>query len=811
MKGTSARWIARGFAAALALSHAGCSSSGSGSPADETPATGVFGVVTAVGGAPIAGVTVRAGASSGTTDAAGRYAIRTSAGPVVLRFESPAHVDGFQRATVLEDEASAVNATLFPLPPAVDVDAEAGADVSGERGALISVPAGALVTRDGTPVEGTVQVYLRPLDPSVANEFAAAPADLRAAPASGTTQLESWGMLDITIRQNGERLDFAEGTRALIHIPAPASPNGEPPATMPLWSFDETNAVWREEGTLTWNDDLGVFEGEIEHLSWWNADLVLETGCVCGEVVDDADVPLAGARVLAQGVDYFGFASATSGADGRFCVEGRIDSAVSLLVYHDASGGTTVPARTGTATSTVPPTNPAVCTDAGRIRVRRGAPDFPARGGASCGDVLRTFEGCVPAYADLGRCYDPAGACTSTTSGLFDTTLTYANGARTVSTISLNAQPGAPSIFVIEFIGSSGRTCGTQTSTVVDGASTTTFETSTGASQQFSTQPTGNGGARITCVDGSVRNLTEAQMNELRFCTGGDDDTCVDDGSGGGSGTECSTTGDCPGSLICCALTDLCLPASLCVTGEACAVDNDCSGDRICCQSLGTLSTCTAADECFENRSCTTTADCREGSECCNGTCDVRGFCGACRNDADCTGTDEVCCDNSESGREPSCEAREFCYFTGRTCATNDDCGPADDRGNFCCDQGDRANTCVTSSLCYEDNPCGSNADCGGAGSDYICCESFLAQASVCQVEEACDLFKPCTDDSECLGAAVCCGDTGNDFANRCAREASGCFVTAPCETNADCGTGTGLTCCAAFGNRCFDAEVCPG
>src|SRR5690606_3761308 len=100
-----------------------------------------------------------------------------------------------------------------------------------------------------------VEVSLTPLDPSVPAELAAYPGDFSAETMDGASvMLETFGVMDVTIRQAGEELNVAPGRALTVRFPAPAG-NAAPPAVAGLWSFDEARARWVEEGSASYDAD----------------------------------------------------------------------------------------------------------------------------------------------------------------------------------------------------------------------------------------------------------------------------------------------------------------------------------------------------------------------------------------------------------------------------------------------------------------------------------------------------------------------------------------------------------------------------
>jgi len=115
--------------------------------------------------------------------------------------------------------------------------------------------------------------------------------------------------------------------------------------TVPMYSFDEKRGIWVQEGTGHIEDgagnpveesDLpsirnGSYVGElfaiaeVSHFSYWNVDWPIEeNGCIQGVVVDDQDMPVEGATLSVQGVNFAGLSQPiVTDASGHFCVSMR--------------------------------------------------------------------------------------------------------------------------------------------------------------------------------------------------------------------------------------------------------------------------------------------------------------------------------------------------------------------------------------------------------------------------------------------------------------------------------------------------------
>lgn len=358
----------------------------------------IEGWVTTAAGDPLEGVLVTAPGGSATSDADGHFELSTAADEgdtIVVELESAGWVRGHERFEARDGAINVVRAVMMPEALPVPLDATGGGMVLGSRNAAVVAPPGAFVHADGSPVQGMVDVHLTPLNPAVAAEYDAYPGDGLARDAGGAMiQLETFGVLDVTVRQNGEELNIADGMGVEVQIPLPDPAPANPPQTMPLWSFDEEAGVWAEEGVLTLDAQAGVYRGTLPHLSPWNADQPLSATCIRGRVEDPAGNPVAGAMVFAQGVDYLGGSTAVTDGDGEFCVAVRKDSTVEVTAY-GLDGSITRTVASGSADTEVPVQCDVDCLDTGLWTLIPGEGD-PTWGGGYCEppdeDTWITFE-----------------------------------------------------------------------------------------------------------------------------------------------------------------------------------------------------------------------------------------------------------------------------------------------------------------------------------------------------------------------------------------------------------------------------------
>lgn len=546
-----------------------CSSDDDKPKGNDRPAakvTALRGTIKRVGGSALSGVTVRAGSVSATSDSDGRYELKAPAGKTKVTFSREGYVDGHRSPALLSGVPTQLDIALLPLASPQPLDATTGGKASGMRGAAVEVPAGAFVDASGEAVSGMVDVYLTPLDPSSDEERAAAPEFVTES--DGDQQLlESQGLVDIQVRRDGEPLQVASGKTLEISIPVPAG--SEPEPTIDLWSFAEERGIWVHEGQASYDASTRTYVGSAAHMSLWNADQVYSATCVCGITEEKDGGALAGARVEAHGVSYFGTSSAHTDEDGEFCVAVRKDSEVDIVVYHASTGGQSRRIMSGDEDTMVPPrAGDGRCRDAGRWRVEKDVYESSSGEMQSCGGVDNPFaNGCAKQLGEVfGGCFKPEGECTINYAGTQIQT-TYSNGAYMESTTT-----GA------RYYSSAGKLCATATyqfgSTeeisfqyMVPGAGTFTMTIGAG----------GTGDYVIQCPNGQETRVTTEQQQALQACTmtdtTGEGAECKIEGlptlDGGVEipGT-CTKNADCTADMICCAIPEadlaLCTPQATC-------------------------------------------------------------------------------------------------------------------------------------------------------------------------------------------------------------------------------------------------------
>ena len=333
---SSALW--RGvLAIALMLGIAACGG-GSDAPAGQSVATGtVSGTVVASNtGAALAGAVVTTAGLSASTAADGSYTL--SSVPVgdgrVVAFALPGHAKSVFTVTVAEGATARADARLTPVGATQTFDAASATTIAvAGTTAQVSLPAAGLVTGSGAAATGMLQAEVTAINP--ATNPANMPGNYTAQAAGGgaPTPIESFGALNVTLKDAaGNALNLAPGKTATIRIPL-ATRSASAPATIPLYYFDETTALWVQEGTATLAGTAPnqYYEGTVSHFTYWNADRVTDTIRVIGCTQDDKGAKVTGADVDSYGSDYSGHDHVTSNANCDFAVAIRKGSVANVV------------------------------------------------------------------------------------------------------------------------------------------------------------------------------------------------------------------------------------------------------------------------------------------------------------------------------------------------------------------------------------------------------------------------------------------------------------------------------------------------
>lgn len=305
------------------------------------------GIVRDASGTPIEGVSIVSGSSAATTNTDGFF-----------------EFDQIQVVSVLNDRSVVrfSKSGYFDVVRSMDADAADGASwevvmCKKENNDFTSIKtyssssdqtlqAGEMkidMPQDGYKVDGTGASYTGKvksemvyLDPNNERFSEMMPGgDLAAVRSDNSSaQLVSYGMTDLNIyAENGDKLQLKDGCKAKLTFPIPAGMGENPPASIPLWSFNEKTGLWEEEGSAALQGN--VYVGEVAHFSWVNLDYPEKQGTVYGYVKDDTGKVLPGVRLNIGQL----LASTVSKSDGYYSHEVPANTAFSITVKDLYYGG----------------------------------------------------------------------------------------------------------------------------------------------------------------------------------------------------------------------------------------------------------------------------------------------------------------------------------------------------------------------------------------------------------------------------------------------------------------------------------------
>ncbi len=154
------------------------------------------------------------------------------------------------------------------------INSSTGGAISLGNGFTVALSANSVVNAStGLTYNGSINVSAQWIDPTASDIYNTMPGDLRGIASDGSIKrLTSYGMAAVELTgTSGELLQIANGNKATLTFPIPASILNTAPNAIPLWYFDESNGLWKEEGIATKNGNTYV--GGVSHFSFWNCDV----------------------------------------------------------------------------------------------------------------------------------------------------------------------------------------------------------------------------------------------------------------------------------------------------------------------------------------------------------------------------------------------------------------------------------------------------------------------------------------------------------------------------------------------------------
>lgn len=239
-------------------------------------ASAVSGFVTDETNAAVQGATVQFGTSTTTTDKYGYFEfsnVQVVKNAAVVTVLKSGYFKGIKTYIATENKTAFFRIKLLPKTTQGNFDAATGGIVTLTNGLLVSFPAAAVKLAAGGSYTGQVSVAAQWINPTANDLVNTMPGDLRGLDSLGFLRiLTTYGMAAIELTGSaGELLQVDDGKKATLTFPIPASLAGSAPASIPLWSFNENNGLWEQEGNALKSGSSYV--GEVSHFSFWNCDV----------------------------------------------------------------------------------------------------------------------------------------------------------------------------------------------------------------------------------------------------------------------------------------------------------------------------------------------------------------------------------------------------------------------------------------------------------------------------------------------------------------------------------------------------------
>lgn len=269
------------------------------------------GIVRDASGTPIEGVSIVSGSSAATTNTDGFFefdqiqVVSAQNDRSVVRFSKAGYFDVVRSMDADDDAADGASWEVVMCKKENNdftsiKTYSSSSDQTLQAGEMkIDMPQdGYKVDGTGAGYTGKVKSEMVYLDPNNERFSEMMPGgDLAAVRSDNSSaQLVSYGMTDLNMyAENGDKLQLKEGSKAKLTFPIPAGMDKYPPASIPLWSFNEKTGLWEEEGSAQLQGN--VYVGEVAHFSWVNLDYPEDQGTVYGYVKDDTGKILPGVRL----------------------------------------------------------------------------------------------------------------------------------------------------------------------------------------------------------------------------------------------------------------------------------------------------------------------------------------------------------------------------------------------------------------------------------------------------------------------------------------------------------------------------------
>ncbi len=197
---------------------------------------------------------------------------------------SPGKFEAFRRFSLVPNRQNYTEIKMLDREMIGSISSPTGGTLNQTNGASIELPANGIVDNMGAPYTGEVSVAMAWIDPSAEDLAQRMIGDLSGIDEVGTLRsLSSMGMLQVElIGSDGSILNLDEGANATLTFPIPIALRNHATPTIPLWSYNEVEGIWVQEGEAY--REGNAYIGDVSHFSSWNVDFMTDPIEITGVV-----------------------------------------------------------------------------------------------------------------------------------------------------------------------------------------------------------------------------------------------------------------------------------------------------------------------------------------------------------------------------------------------------------------------------------------------------------------------------------------------------------------------------------------------
>ncbi|MCY0975723.1 hypothetical protein PGH12_14470 [Chryseobacterium wangxinyae] len=256
------------------------------------------GLVLSTNGSPVSGATVTIGSATAQTNFKGIFVIKNAdvkENFAYVKVTKAGFVNG-SRTLVPTTGSNRINIMMIPATNTATIATGTTATVSLPNGTKVKFD-GSFKDANGNAYSGSVNVAMFHLKSSDQYLNELMPGSFLANNTAGNARvMETYGMLHVQLTgASGQNLQIANGHTAEMTMAIDAAQTSTSPATIPLWSFEETTGIWQEDGSAT---KVGnAYVGNVSHFSWWNCDVQFPQSILKVTVKNSAGAPMINSLV----------------------------------------------------------------------------------------------------------------------------------------------------------------------------------------------------------------------------------------------------------------------------------------------------------------------------------------------------------------------------------------------------------------------------------------------------------------------------------------------------------------------------------